>query len=286
VNGTDLLAERFQEHRGRLRAVAYRMLGSLGEAEEALQEAWAGLSRAAAGGTPDADSRLITAVGRVCLDRLRSRTGHRDAHVPDPVIAPLAAADPERELLYADARGLALLVALENLEPAGRLAFVLHDMFAVPFDDIAPVLERTPAAARQLAGRARRRVREAAPTAAPDPDRQREVLEAFLAAAKARDGDAVVAVLHPDVVLRADSGAPAFVVRGARAVAEQALRHRRFADCARLALVNGEIGIVNLPEGRPLAVAGVTVTEGGIVALHVLADPERLARLALPGTAR
>ncbi|MFE1838942.1 sigma factor [Streptomyces sviceus] len=287
MNGTEPLAERFQEQRARLRAVAYRLLGSLSEAEEALQEAWAGLSRNAPGELPDPDGRLVTVVGRVCLDRLRSRAGRRDTFVPDPVIAPLSPADPEQEVLYADAVGLALLVALEGLEPEERLAFVLHDLFAVPFDDLAPVVERTPAAARQLAGRARRRVRKAAPAAEPDPDRQREVLEAFLAAARAGDLEALVAVLHPDAVLRADSGAPASrSVRGARAVAEQAIRFRQFTDCARLALVNGEVGIVNLPEGRPLSVAGVTVVEGRIVALHLLADPERLARLDLPGTAR
>ncbi|MEU0031548.1 sigma factor-like helix-turn-helix DNA-binding protein [Streptomyces sp. NPDC006335] len=290
MNGTELLAERFQEHRGHLRAVAYRMLGSLGEAEEAVEETWLELSRSDPGEIPDPGGRLVISVGRVCLDRLRARAARRadpsaDAHVPDPVITPLSPADPEQEVLYADAVGLALLVALEELDPAERLAFVLHDMFAVPFDDIAPIVERPPAAARQLAGRARRRVREAAPAAEPDLDRQREVLGAFLAAARAGDVEALVAVLHPDVVLRADSGAPASKVHGARAVAEQALQFRQFADCARLALVNGEVGIVNLPEGRPLAVAGVTVTEGRIAALHVLADPARLARLDLPGTA-
>ncbi|MFF7071717.1 sigma factor-like helix-turn-helix DNA-binding protein [Streptomyces pseudovenezuelae] len=287
MNGTELLAERFQEQRGRLRAVAYRMLGSLSEAEDALEEARAGLSRRTSGAIPDPDGRLVIAVGRVCLDRLRSRAARRDTFVPDPVIAPLSPPDPEQEVLYADAVGLALLVALESLDPAARLTFVLHDMFAVPYDDIAPVLERTPAATRQLAGRARRRIREAAPAAEPDPHRRREVLEAFLAATRAGDLEGLVAVLHPEVVLRADSGSPSSrSVRGARPVAEQALKFRRFADCARLARVNGEVGIVNLPEGRPLSVAGVTVAEGRIVALLLLADPERLARLDLPGTAR
>lgn len=288
MNGSELLAERFQEHRGRLRAVAYRMLGSLGEAEEAVQETWLRVSRGDGEGTQDPGGRLTALVGGVCLDRLRSRSAPRaDAFVPDPVVAPLSPTDPEQEALYADATGLALLVALEGLEPAERVAYVLHDMFAVPFDDIAAVLARTPAATRELADRARHRVRGAAPAAEPDPAARREVLEAFLAAARAGDSEALSAVLHPDVVLRADSGAPASrTVQGARAVAEQTLRFRQFAECARLALVNGEVGIVNLPEGRPRSVAGVGVAEGRIVALHLLADPERLARLDLPGTAR
>ncbi|MFJ6386573.1 sigma factor [Streptomyces sp. NPDC091972] len=287
MNGTELLAERFQKDRGHLRAVAYRMLGSLRDAEDAVQETWLRLSRGAGDGIPEPGGRLTAVVGGVCLDRLRSRAARpAEVFVPDPVIAPLAPADPEQEALYAAATGLALLVALEQLEPAERLVFVLHDMFAVPFDDIAPIVARTPAAARQLAGRARRLVRESAPAAETDPGRQREAVEAFLTAARAGDRDAVVAVLHPDAVLRADSGTPADTVRGARAVAEQALRFRQFAECARLALVNGEIGIVNLPEGRPPAVAGVTVAGGRIVALHVLADPARLARLDLPGTDR
>lgn len=288
MNGTDLIEERFQAHRGQLTAVAYRMLGSLGEAEDAVQETWLRLSGIDPEEIRGPDGRFITLVGRICLDRLRSRTARRaDVFVPDPVIAPLAPTDPEQEALYADAVGLAVLVALENLEPAQRLAVVLHDMFAVPFTDIAPILERTPAAVRQLASRARRRVREAAPAAEPDPGRQREVLEAFLAAARAGDSEDLFAVLHPDVVLCTDSGPRnSRRVRGARAVAEQALELSRFADCARLALINGEVGVVNVPEGNPLSVAGVTVAEGRIVALHILADPERLARLELPGTSR
>ncbi|MEU9170568.1 sigma factor [Streptomyces sp. NPDC048420] len=288
MNGTDLLAERFQAHRGQLRAVAYRMLGSLSGAEDAVQETWLRLSSGDPDGMRGPDGGFTTLIGRICLDRLRSRTARRaDTFVPDPVIGPLSPTDPEQEALYADAAGLAVLLALENLEPAQRLAVVLHDMFAVPFTDIAPILERTPAATRQLASRARRRVREAAPAAEPDSGRQREVLEAFLAAAKAGDVEDLVAVLHPDVVLCTDSGPrDSRRVRGARAVAEQqALEFRQFANCARLALVNGEVGIVNLPEGRPLSVVGVTVAEGRIVALHILADPERLARLRLPGTA-
>ena len=293
MNGTELLAVRFQEHRGHLRSVAYRLLGSLSETEDAVQETWLRLDRAEPDEIGDPDGRFTTLVGRVCLDRLRARAVRRadplaDAFVPDPVIGPLSRTDPEQAVLYADAVGLALLVVLEDLEPAQRLAFVLHDMFAVSFDDIAPILERSPAAARQLAGRARRRVQGAAPSAEPDAGRQREAVEAFLAASKAGDFEALVAVLHPDAVLRADSGVPtgaaaSRVVRGARAVAEQALLFREFAQHARLALINGEVGVVNVPEGRPLSVAGVTVVEGRIVALHVLADPERLARLGLPG---
>ncbi|MCT9078224.1 RNA polymerase sigma factor SigJ [Streptomyces fulvoviolaceus] len=296
MNGTDLLAERFEEHRGHLRAVAYRMLGSLSEAEDAVQETWLKLSRSDTDGIRNLGGWLTTVTGRVCLDMLRSRAARRedpldDTFVPDPVISPLSRIDPEQEVLQADSVGLALLVVLENLEPAERLAFVLHDMFAVPFDDIAPIVERSSAATRQLAGRARRRVQGAAPSSEPDLGKQREVLDAFLAACNAGDFEALVAVLHPDVVLRADSGAlvggaaASKVVRGAKAVAEQAMLFRRFAQDARLALVNGDVGVVNAPEGRPLSVMGVTVAEGRIVALHILADPERLARLGLPGAA-
>ncbi|MDH6454945.1 MULTISPECIES: sigma factor-like helix-turn-helix DNA-binding protein [unclassified Streptomyces] len=293
MNGTELSAECFRAHRARLRAVAYRMLGSLDDADEAVQETWLRLSDSGSGGSggsgaSDAGVPLVTVVGAVCLDRLRSRAARRaEAFVPDPVIAPLSPTDPEQEALYADAAGLALMAALEDLTPAQRLALVLHDMFAVPFDDIASILERSPGAARQLAGRARRRMRGTVPASEPDPGRQREVLEAFLAAARAGDVETLLAVLHPDVVLRADSGAASSrVVRGAREVAAQVLRFRRFTEYARLALVNGEIGVVNVPEGRPLSVAGVTVADGTIVGLNVLADPDRLARLRLPGTAR
>ncbi|MHC3467294.1 RNA polymerase sigma factor SigJ [Streptomyces sp. 7R007] len=292
MDATDLLADRFEEHRGHLRAVAYRMLGSLSEAEDAVQETWLRLSRSQPEEIRNLGGWLTTVVGRICLDLLRARAARREdpideTFVPDPVIRPLAQIDPEQEVLQADSVGLALLVVLETLEPAERLAFVLHDMFAVPFDDIAPIVERSSAATRQLASRARRRVQGATPSAEPDLGRQRQVVEAFMAAARAGDFEALVAVLDPDVVLRADSGplatgpARSKVLRGAKGVAESALMFRQAAATQRLVLVNGEVGILNAPEGRPLAVLGFTVADGRIVALNVLADPERLARLDL-----
>ncbi|WP_189309266.1 RNA polymerase sigma factor SigJ [Streptomyces brasiliensis] len=294
THDTDLLAERFEEHRGQLRAVAYRMLGSLAEAEDAVQETWLKLSRTDAAAIQNLGGWLTTVVGRVCLDMLRSRTAHReepldDTFVPDPVVRPLSGIDPEEEVLQADSVGLALLVVLEALEPAERLAFVLHDMFAVPFDDIAPVVERSSAATRQLASRARRRVQGATPAADPDLGRQREVLEAFLAASRGGDFEALVSLLHPDVVLRADSGAlvrgaaVSKLVRGARPVAEQAFMFRQFAKFSRLALVNGALGVITLHEGAPPAVMSVTIAEGRITGMYILSDPDRLARIGLPG---
>ncbi|MEW2301513.1 RNA polymerase sigma factor SigJ [Streptomyces sp. NPDC006655] len=291
---TERLAERFEEHRDHLRAVAYRMLGSLAEAEDAVQEAWFRLGRTDTDEIRNLGGWLTTVVGRVCLDLLRSRTARReqpmdDTFVPDPVIRPLTSVDPEQEVLRADSVGLALLIVLETLEPAERLTFVLHDMFAVPFDDIAPIVERTPAATRQLASRARRRVQGAAPSADPDLGRQRQVLEAFLAASRGGDFEALVALLHPDVVLRVDSGAlvrgaaASKVVRGAQPVAEGAFTFRRFAGTARLALVNGTVGLVNAPEGGPRSVMAVTVEDGRITGMYILADPERLDRLELTG---
>ncbi|MFJ3898019.1 sigma-70 family RNA polymerase sigma factor [Streptomyces sp. NPDC090083] len=297
MNDEDLLADRFEEHRGRLRAVAYRMLGSVPEAEDAVQETWLKLSRTGADGIANLGGWLTTVVGRVCLDLLRSRAARRedpldDTFVPDPLIGPLTRPGPEEELLRADAVGLALLVVLETLEPAERLAFVLHDLFAVPFDDIAPIVERTPATTRQLASRARRRVQTAGPATAPDLGRQREIVEAFLTAAREGDFEALVALLHPDVALRADSGAlvrgaaASKALRGARTVAEQALLFAPFAHHARLALVNGSVGVVNAPEGRVLSVMGVTVTDGRITEMYILSDPARLARLDANGRAR
>ncbi|MER6078313.1 RNA polymerase sigma factor SigJ [Streptomyces sp. NPDC001833] len=287
---TELLADRFQEHRGQLRAVAYRMLGSLAEADDAVQEAWLRLGRADADEIRNLGGWLTTVVGRVCLDMLRSRTARREqpideTFVPDPVIRPLSSIDPEQEVLEADSVGLALLIVLETLEPAERLAFVLHDLFSVPFDDIAPIVERSSAATRQLASRARRRVQGASPSADPDLGRQRQVLDAFLKASRGGDFEALVALLHPDVVLRVDSGAlvrgaaASKVLRGARTVAEQALTFRQFADAAHLALVNGTVGMVTAPEGRPLSVMAVTVADGRITEMYILADPERLDRL-------
>ncbi|GHJ34433.1 DNA-directed RNA polymerase sigma-70 factor [Streptomyces sp. TS71-3] len=265
------------------------MLGSVSEADDAVQEAWLRLSRNGTEGVGNLGGWLTTVVGRVCLDMLRSRRLRReeplDVHVPDPIVtAPDgAAADPEARALLADSVGLALLVVLETLAPAERLAFVLHDLFAVPFEEIAPVVGRSPSAARQLASRARRRVRGAAPVPDPDPARQRDVVDAFLAAARGGDLDALVAVLDPDVVLRADGGAhgPVRLVRGATAVASGAVVAARHADGGRPTLVNGAPGLVGLVEGRPVSVMAFTVTAGRITAIDVLTDPDRLRRLDL-----
>ncbi|MGI5365667.1 RNA polymerase subunit sigma-70 [Streptomyces sp. A244] len=297
MTGSEELAGRFEEHRGHLKAVAYRMLGSLNEAEDAVQEAWLRLSRSDADDIGNLGGWLTTVTGRICLDLLRSRAARReepmgDAFVPDPVLRPLAqVADPAEEVLQADSVGLALLVVLENLAPDERLTFVLHDLFAVPFDDIAPIVERGPAATRQLASRARRRVRGAAPSAEPDLGRQKQVLDAFLAASRAGDFEALVAVLHPDVLLRADSGAlvrgaaASKVVQGAKAVAEQALMFAPFTQGAELVLVNGSVGVVNAHGGRVQSVMGVTIVDGRITDMYILADPERLERLEVPGFA-
>ncbi|WP_016823422.1 RNA polymerase sigma factor SigJ [Streptomyces viridosporus] len=293
MNDEELLAERFEEHRGHLRAVAYRMLGSLTEAEDAVQEAWLRLGRTDPGEIGNLGGWLTTVTGRICLDLLRSRTARREqpmdeTFVPDPVIRPLPRTDPEQEALRADSVGVALLVVLDRLAPDERLAFVLHDMFAVPFDDIAPVVGRTAAATRQLAGRARRRVRDATPSSEPDPGRQKEALDAFMAAARGGDFEALVAVLHPDVVLRADAGAlvrgaaGSKTLRGAKPVAESALLFARYTAAARMALVNDAIGLVSVVEGRIRSVMSVTVTDGRITGLYILADPERLARLEVP----
>ncbi|MEQ7127029.1 RNA polymerase sigma factor SigJ [Actinopolymorpha sp. B11F2] len=285
------LTGRFEEHRPRLRAVAYRMLGSVSEADDAVQDAWLRADRADTSGVENLGGWLTTVVARVCLDRLRSREQRReeplevDVHVPDPIVSHENGVDPEHEALLADAVGLALLVVLETLRPAERLAFVLHDMFAVPFEEIAPMIERTPATARQLASRARRRVHGQAP--APDPDlaRQREVVDAFFAASRAGDFDALLAVLDPDVVLRSDGGAarPSLtrVLHGARTVTEQALLARQLSPFVRPALINGVAGVVVTPQGRPQVVMAFTVTGGKIVAIDVLADPERLRPLDL-----
>jgi RNA polymerase sigma factor (sigma-70 family) len=289
VDDREWLTKRFEEHRTRLRAVAYRMLGSVHEADDAVQEAWLRLSRTDTSGVENLAGWLTTVVARVCLNMLRSRESRHevalDVHVPDPIISPESGVDPEHEALLADSVGLALLVVLESLTPAERLAFVLHDMFAVPFEEIAPMIERSPASARQLASRARRRVQGQAP--APDPDlaRQREVVDAFLAASRKGDFDALVAVLHPDVVLRADGGTARarynVVLHGARAVAEQAVLAKRLAPFVRPVVVNGTAGIVAVAAGRALAVMGFTVAHGKIVAIDVLNDPERLADLDL-----
>ncbi|MET3984761.1 RNA polymerase sigma factor SigJ [Streptomyces sp. PvR034] len=289
MDESDFLAARFEERRTHLRAVAYRMLGSLAEAEDAVQEAWIRLDRADTSGVTNLGGWLTTVVARVCLDQLRSRTTRREEsleariHVPDPIVSRADGLDPEQEVLLADSVGLALLVVLEQLAPAERLAFVLHDMFAVPFEEIAPLVDRTPAAARQLASRARRRVQGGAPAPDPDPERQREVVGAFLAAARGGSFEDLIAVLDPEVVLRVDLGAgaggPGRPVRGARAVARQALTFQRLSPFARPALVNGAPGVVTMPDGKPVAVMGFTVSGGLIVAIDILADPVRLAHL-------
>jgi RNA polymerase sigma-70 factor (ECF subfamily) len=282
------IAARFEDNRTRLRAVAYRMLGSLSEADDAVQEAWLRLSRADTNGIENLGGWLTTVVARVCLDLLRARKSRREEpmgpHVPEPIVSHGDAVDPEQQALLANSVGLALLVVLGTLAPAERLAFVLHDMFAVPFDEIAPIVGRSPTAARQLASRARRRVQGAAPIPDTDLNRQRQVVDAFLAAARAGDFEGLIAVLDPDVVLRADRGAlragASRVVRGAKAVASGAVTASRLAELARPALVNGAAGIVAFdPSGRLRSVTGFTVTNGRIVEINVLADPARLARI-------
>jgi RNA polymerase sigma factor (sigma-70 family) len=292
VDDAEFLAGRFEEHRPQLRAVAYRMLGSLTEADDAVQEAWLRLSRADATAVDNLGGWLTTVVARVCLNALRSRDHRReeplDPRLPDPVVGPAEGGDPEQEALVGDAVGLALLVVLQNLAPTERLVFVLHDMFAVPFDEIAAVVDRTPAATRQLASRARRRVRGIA--AGPSPEinraRQREVVDAFLAAAREGDLPRLVAVLDPEVVLRADTGAAATsrTLRGADAVAGQALLFARLAGpdtTTRPVRVNGTAGQLDFRDGQPSALLGFTVAGGRITAIDVLADPERLAVLDL-----
>jgi RNA polymerase sigma factor (sigma-70 family) len=281
-----LLAERFEENRGHLRAVAYRMLGTLSEADDAVQETWLRFSRAGAGGVDNLGGWLTTIVARVCLNMLQSRKSRRedplDVRMPDPIMS-LEEADPEHEALLADSIGLALLVVVQTLAPAERLAFVLHDMFAVPFEEIAPIVDRSPAAARQLASRARRRVQGTAPVLDPDPARQRAAVDAFQAASRAGDFDALVAVLDPDVVLRADFGDAhvSSLIRGAREVAGQALMFHEYARFARTIMVNGVPGLIALPEGRLFSVMGLTITDGRITEIDILADPERLRRLDL-----
>jgi RNA polymerase sigma factor (sigma-70 family) len=286
MNEQDWLAEQFERNRARLRAVAYRLLGSLSEADDAVQESWLRLSRSDARAIENLAGWLTTVVARIALNMLRSRQSRREEpagiRVPDPIVSRADnRIDPEHEALLSDSIGLALLVILETLAPDERLAFVLHDMFAVPFEDIAPIVGRTAVAARQLASRARRRVQGS--TSVPDTSaaRQREVIEAFLAAARTGDFEALLVVLDPDVVLRADPGTLR-VVRGARAVAEGALTFSRLAQSARLALVNGMPGIISwLPDGRPLAVMGFAVRSGKIVEIDILADPARLRQLDL-----
>jgi RNA polymerase sigma-70 factor (ECF subfamily) len=281
------MADRFEEHRSRLRAVAYRMLGSLSEADDAVQDAWLRVSRTDPSEVQNIGAWLTTVVARVSFNVLRSRKTRReqpmDVHVPDPIVDPVDGTDPEHEALLADAVGLALLVVLEMLSPPERLAFVLHDMFAVPFEEIAPIVERSPDAARQLASRARRRVRGAAPI--PDADRtaQWEVVQAFLAAARDGDFGALVAVLDPDVVLRADGGLTGVShrVQGAEAVAGQALMWSRTDLTVRPALINGAAGLIALRGGKPFSLGAFTVRAARVVEIDFLTDPKRLAQLDL-----
>jgi RNA polymerase sigma factor (sigma-70 family) len=282
----DWLAERFQAHRPRLHAVAYRMLGSTSEADDAVQEAWIRLSRANSGEIDNLEAWLVTAVGRVALNMLRSRRRRREepleAHLPDPVIDPVDGIDPEHEALLADSVGLALLVVLETLTPAERLAYVLHDMFSVPFEEIGAILDRSPEAARQLASRGRRRIRGADTIPDADPAAQQEVVAAFLAAARDGDFDALVAVLDPDIVVRTDTGSGTLVeVRGAEHVARRAMAVARLGLVGRPALVNGAAGWVALLDGDVYAIAALTVRNGRITTMDVLLDPARLARLDL-----
>jgi RNA polymerase sigma factor (sigma-70 family) len=283
------LADRFEEHRARLRAVAYRILGSLSDADDAVQETWLRLSRAGADEVGNLGGWLTTVVARVCLNMLRSRGRRREQslglRLPDPVVSPEGALQPDEEALLAEGVGLALLVVLDTLSPAERIAFVLHDLFDLPFEEIAPLVGRSEAAARQLASRARRRVRGAEPPV-PDPDlaRQRAVVDAFFRAARGGDLEGLVAVLHPEVVLRADFGArrPAAprVVRGAEAVARQAQLAALPGAHLHPALVNGAAGVVVTVNGRPFAVLGFVVAGGRIVEIDALADPGRVPGIA------
>jgi RNA polymerase sigma factor (sigma-70 family) len=294
VDEHDWLAERFEAHRTRLRAAAYRMLGSLSEADDAVQDAWLRFCRTNARGVDNLGGWLTTMVARACLDILRSRYARReepldaDVRLPEPVVSRADEIDPEHEALLADSVGLALLVVLDTLTPAERVAFVLHDTFAVPFEEIAVIVGRSPAAARQLASRARRRVRRAATVPDADLGRQRAVVDAFLGASRGEGFEALIAVLDPDVVLRADrAAAPAGApreIRGARKVAQLALTYsRQRGRVAHPALVNGAAGAVVAVRRQPVAIMGFTVRDDKIIEIDVVADPSRLQALDLAG---
>jgi RNA polymerase sigma factor (sigma-70 family) len=291
MDDSDFLAGQFEQHRTHLRAVSYRMLGSLSEADDAVQEAWVRLSRSDAEEIANLGGWLTTVVARVCLNMLRARRTRQEApldelRVPDPVVERLDGAHPEHEALLADSVGLALLVVLEQLSPAERLAFVLHDMFAVEFEEIARMLDRSPEAARQLASRARRRVQGATPEGPTDRARQRAAAEAFMAAAREGDFERLIAVLHPAVVLRADTG-PDHAVQvtvGAEKVAGQAIWFRGTVpetDTMETVLVNGALGVLRTRGGRPLSLAAFTIAGDRIVAMDIIADPGRLVALGL-----
>ena len=286
------LAEQFEEHRSHVRAVAYRMLGSVSEAEDAVQEAWIRLSRTDVSGVDNLRGWLTTVVARVCLDMLRTRASRRedplDVHVPDPIIARASRRGdegPETDAMLADSVGLALLVVLEKREPAERLAFVLHDVFGMTFEEIAPVVDRSVVATRQIASRARRRIQGQAPTSDADLRKQRRVVDAFLAAVQDGDFEALVSVLDPAIVLRADGGAVkgmSRLVRGAQAVVAQAAAFSKLGLSSQVVLVNGNVGVVSrLPDGRVLSVIGFTIAGGKVVEMDILADPDRLSRLDL-----
>jgi RNA polymerase sigma factor (sigma-70 family) len=288
------LAEQFEEHRPHVRAVAYRMLGSVHEAEDAVQEAWIRLSRSDVSSVDNLRGWLTTVVARVCLDMLRTRASRREdpldedaVHVPDPIISAVSMGNdgPETGALLADSVGLALLVVLEKLEPAERLAFVLHDVFGMTFEEIAPIVDRSVVATRQLASRARRRVQGQAPTSDADLRKQRRVVDAFLAAVRDGDFEALVAVLDPEIVLRADGGTAkgmSRLVRGPQAVVSQAAAFSKLGLSSQVVLVNGNIGVVSrLPDGRLLSVIGFTIAGGKVVEMDILADPDRLSRLDL-----
>ncbi len=284
----EYLASEFEEHRDHLKAVAYRMLGSVPEAEDAVQESWLRLHRSDDEGIENLGGWLTAAVARVSLDMLRTRRARRDdpfeeGRLPEPLVAREGELDPEHEALLTDSVGLALLIVLDTLTPAERLAFVLHDMFSVPFSEIAAIVGRSPEASRQLASRARRRVRGSAPVPDPDLRRQREVVDAFLAAARDGRFEDLVALLDPEVVLRVDSGARIAprTVRGAEQVARQAFTYAPEASLAQPALVNGVAGFVVARDGAPSAVAALSVADGRVVEMDILADPERLANLDL-----
>jgi RNA polymerase sigma-70 factor (ECF subfamily) len=284
MDDREWLAERFEQHRSHLRSVAYRMLGSLSEADDAVQEAWIRLSRTDTSDVENLGAWLTTVVARVSLNMLRSRRTRREepmgVHVPEPIVDPVDASNPEHEALLADSVGLALLVVLEMLSPAERLAFVLHDMFGVPFEQIAGIVQRSPDAARQMASRARRRVRGASPVSDVDLSAQREIVDAYLAASREGNFEGLVALLDPDVVVRADIGEAGWrEVRGAREVAAQAFGFSRLGLTAVPAVVNGAAGWVTYRDGRPFSVGGITVRAGKITAIDILADPERLERI-------
>jgi RNA polymerase sigma-70 factor (ECF subfamily) len=291
VDDLDWLAQRFEQDRGRLRAVAYRMLGSIAEADDAVQEAWIRLARSDADAIQNLSGWLTTVVGRVCLDMLRSRRSRREEplewHLPDPIVEPITATDPEQEALLADSVGLALLLVLDTLTPAERLAFVLHDMFDVPFHDIAELLDRSTDATKMLASRARRRLRDSPSEPDSDLGEQRRVVDAFFTAARSGDFEALVSVLAPDVLLRADGGPDrehlSGLVRGAAEVAGRALMFRNPRSVLTPALVNGMAGVVVTIDGRPFSIMGFTVVDGRVAAIDALADPDRLSTLDLAG---